>query len=147
MRRYVNLGVAIEIELREAPADDPVSLRLAEAMRNEVEERGAHNGAARPNMELSDAIRADSDRIVAYAGQEPVGIGALRLLGTGTAEIKRSSNDARAGMGSARFGWTRTRGWPRRTACTWRRASGRSRTTTRIRGQTAGMRSPSPEFP
>ncbi len=89
MRRYVNLGVAIEIELREAPADDPVTLRLAEAMRDEVEERGAHNGAARPNMELSDAIRADSDRIVAYAGQEPVGIGALRLLGTGTAEIKR----------------------------------------------------------
>lgn len=72
MRRYVNLGVAIEIELREAPADDPVTLRLAEAMRSEVEERGAHNGAARPNMELSDAIRADSDRIVAYAGQEPV---------------------------------------------------------------------------
>ncbi len=37
----------------------------------------------------ADAIRADSDRIVAYAGQQPVGIGALRLHGTGTAEIKR----------------------------------------------------------
>ena len=79
----------MEIELREAPADDPATLRLAEAMRDEVEERGAHNGQERPNMRLADAISADSDRIVAYAGQEPVGIGALRLLGTGTAEIKR----------------------------------------------------------
>ena len=67
MRRYVNLG-AMEIELREAPPDDPVTLRLAEAMRAEVEERGAHNGAARPDMELADAIGATRP-VVAYAGQ------------------------------------------------------------------------------
>jgi GNAT superfamily N-acetyltransferase len=79
----------MQIDLRDAPADDPVTLRLAEAMRDEIEERGAHNGAARPNMRLAVAIRADSDRVVAYVDQEPVGIGALRLLGTGTAEIKR----------------------------------------------------------
>lgn len=71
---------AMEIKLREAPAGDPVTLRLAEDMRAEVEERGAHNGVARPNMSLTEAIGADSDRIVAYAGEEPVGIGALRLL-------------------------------------------------------------------
>ena len=79
----------MEIEFREAAPGDPVTLRLAQAMRAEVEERGAHNGAKRPNRSLADAISADSDRLVAYAGQEPVGIGALRLAGTDTAEIKR----------------------------------------------------------
>ena len=40
-------------------------------------------------MSLAGAIDADSDRLVAYIGEEPVRIGALRLLCTGTAEIKR----------------------------------------------------------
>lgn len=80
---------AMEIDLREAGPGDPTTLRLAEAMRAEVEERGAHNGAERPDRSLAEAISADSDRLVAYAGQEPVGIGALRLAGTDTAEIKR----------------------------------------------------------
>jgi GNAT superfamily N-acetyltransferase len=79
----------MEIELREAPPGDPVTIRLAEAMRAEVEERGAHNGQPRPNMTMAEAIEADSDRIVAYTGSEPVGIGALRLVGDGMAEIKR----------------------------------------------------------
>jgi GNAT superfamily N-acetyltransferase len=79
----------MKIELREAPPGDPVTIRLAEAMRAEVEARGAHNGASRPGMSMAEAIEADSDRIVAYAGSEPVGIGALRLIGDGVAEIKR----------------------------------------------------------
>jgi GNAT superfamily N-acetyltransferase len=79
----------MEIELRDVPPDDPAMLRLAEALRDEVEERGAHNGAARPDTLLAEAIKADSDTLVAYAGQEAVGMGALRLLGTRTAEIKR----------------------------------------------------------
>jgi GNAT superfamily N-acetyltransferase len=79
----------MKIELREVPPADPVTIRLAEAMRAEVEARGAHNGASRPGMAMAEAIAADSDRIVAYAGSEPVGIGALRLIGDGVAEIKR----------------------------------------------------------
>jgi hypothetical protein len=55
----------MEIELRQVPPDDRAMIRLAEA------------------------IKADSDTLVAYAGQEAAGMGALRLLGTGTAEIKR----------------------------------------------------------
>ncbi len=51
----------MEIELRQVPPDDPSMLRLAEALRDEVEERGA----------------------------QAVGMGALRLLVPGTAEIKR----------------------------------------------------------
>ena len=79
----------MEIELRAVPTDDAEMLRLAEALRDEVEERGAHNGAPRPEMSLAEAIKADSDTVMAYAGKEPVGMGALRLAGTGIAEIKR----------------------------------------------------------
>lgn len=79
----------MRIEVREVPPDDPAMLRLAEALRDEVEERGAHNGAARPDIPLAEAIKSDSDTLVAYADQEPVGMGALRLAGTGIAEIKR----------------------------------------------------------
>ncbi len=78
-----------KIELSEVPPDDSAMLRLAEALRDEVEERGAHNGAARPDIPLAEAIKADSDTLVAYAGQEPVEMGALRVVGAGVAEIKR----------------------------------------------------------
>jgi ribosomal protein S18 acetylase RimI-like enzyme len=79
----------VDIELREAPPGDPATIRLAEAMRAEIEERGAHNGQPRPEMTMAEAIEADRERIVAYRGSEPVGIGALRLVGDGIAEIKR----------------------------------------------------------
>jgi len=69
--------------------DDPQLLQLAEALRDEVEDRGAHNAVARPEMSLGEAIKADSDTLVASAGQEAVGTGALRLIGAETAEIKR----------------------------------------------------------
>jgi GNAT superfamily N-acetyltransferase len=79
----------MEIDLKPVPADDPAMLRLAEALRDEVEERGAHNDAARPDTPLTEAIKRDSDTLVAYADREPVGIGALRVLDGGVAEIKR----------------------------------------------------------
>jgi hypothetical protein len=62
----------MEIELRAVPTDDPGMLRLAEALRDEVEERGAHNDAPRPDMPLAEAIKADSDTVVAHAGQVPI---------------------------------------------------------------------------
>ena len=58
----------MEIELRQVPPDD---------------------ASTRPETPLGEAIKADSDALVAYAGQEAVGMGALRLLVPGTAEIKR----------------------------------------------------------
>jgi GNAT superfamily N-acetyltransferase len=79
----------IEIELRPVATDDPRMLALAEALRDEVEERGAHNGVGRPDRPLSEAVKADSDTLVAFAGQSAVGMGALRLLGRDMAEIKR----------------------------------------------------------
>ena len=79
----------MEIELREVPADDPIVVRLVEALRDEVESRGAHNGAVRPDVSLAEAMRADCDTLLAYADSEPVGTGALREREPGVAEIKR----------------------------------------------------------
>jgi GNAT superfamily N-acetyltransferase len=79
----------IEIQVRPVATDDPRMLQLAEALRDEVEERGAHNGVARPDRPLAEAVKADSDTLVAFAGQSAVGMGALRLIGTDMAEIKR----------------------------------------------------------
>jgi hypothetical protein len=53
----------MEIELRAVQTDDPAMLRLAEALRDEVESRGAHNGAPRPDISLTEAIKADSDTL------------------------------------------------------------------------------------
>ena len=85
---YVNLQV-MKIELREVSAGDPDVLRLVEALRDEVESRGAHNRAARPGSSLAEAVQGDCDTVLAYSDTEPVGTGALRELAPGIAEIKR----------------------------------------------------------
>lgn len=79
----------MEIELREVAPGDPVAVGLVEALRDEVESRGAHNGVARPDTSLAEAMRADCDTLVAYVDSEPVGTGALREREPGIAEIKR----------------------------------------------------------
>jgi len=155
----------MRIELREARPDDPAMLRLAEALRDEVEARGAHNGEARPDISLAEAVKADSQTLVAYCGQRPVGIGALRPFGPGIVEIKRMYVDPRhRGSGVASRLLEELEGRARRlgfevvrldtndrlteaTAFTTGPGTTRSRTTTRIRGRTAGTRSLSPEFP
>jgi hypothetical protein len=80
----------MEIEIRDASPDDPAVLRLVEALRDEVEARGAHNGVARPEISLAEAIRADCDTLLAYAGEEPVATAGLKPLGSGMSEIKRA---------------------------------------------------------
>jgi GNAT superfamily N-acetyltransferase len=79
----------VEIDLREVATDDPSAIELVEALREEVESRGAHNGAARPDTSLAEAMRADCDTLVAYVDSEAVGTGALRKREPGIAEIKR----------------------------------------------------------
>ncbi len=79
----------MEIEISQTAPDDPIALGLAEALRDDVEAREAHNGAARPDTPLAVAVRADSDTLVAYADSKPVALGALRPFGPGVAEIKR----------------------------------------------------------
>lgn len=79
----------MEIELKEVAPDDPIVIGLVEALRDEVESRGAHNGVARPDVSLAEAMRGDCDTLLAYADSEPVGTGALREREPGVAEIKR----------------------------------------------------------
>jgi GNAT superfamily N-acetyltransferase len=79
----------MEIELRRTAPDDPAVLRLAGALRDEVEERGADNAAERPRKQLAEAVMADIETLVAYAGDLPVGTGALRPYGENVVEVKR----------------------------------------------------------
>jgi hypothetical protein len=79
----------MEIELRRTAPDDPAALTFARALRDEVEARDAANGAARPNRSLADVVMADAETLVAYAGDRPVGTGALRPYGEVIAEVKR----------------------------------------------------------
>ena len=79
----------MEIELKEVSPGDPAVMRLVEALRDEVESRGAHNGAPRPASSLAKAVKDDCDTLLACVDSEPAGTGALRELDPGTAEIKR----------------------------------------------------------
>jgi GNAT superfamily N-acetyltransferase len=79
----------VEIELKEVQPGDPEVMRLVEALRDEVESRGAHNGVARPTTSLAEAVQRDCDTVLAYADSDPAGTGALRELEPGIAEIKR----------------------------------------------------------
>ena len=91
------------IEIRQTAPDDPVALGLAEALRDEVEAREAHNGAARPDTPLAVAVRADSDTLVAYTDSKPVALGALRAFGPGVAEVDedvRAAGIPGSGVGS-----------------------------------------------
>jgi GNAT superfamily N-acetyltransferase len=78
----------VEIELRQVTPDDPIAIRLLEAARSEVGARKADGGASsrKPAVE---AMLADRDVLVAFAGNEPVGLGALLELRPGIAEIRR----------------------------------------------------------
>jgi GNAT superfamily N-acetyltransferase len=79
----------MELEINEVPPVDPTVLRLVEAGRDEIETRGADNGAPRPANRLADALKVDCDTLVAYVGSVAVGTAALRELRPGIAEIKR----------------------------------------------------------
>ena len=79
----------MQIDIRDTEPNDPAVLRLVEALRDEVESRGAHNGVARPTTSLAEAVQRDCDTVLAYADSDPAGTGALRELEPGIAEIKR----------------------------------------------------------
>ncbi len=73
----------IRIELRQIAPDGSVALELAEAPREEVEARQADNGAARPETPLAEAVRADSDTLVAGSGEKPATLGSTAEVRSG----------------------------------------------------------------
>jgi GNAT superfamily N-acetyltransferase len=78
----------MNIELREVAADDPDALALVAAGGVEIDARYAYEG---PSIRARDPdrMKRDSDILVAYAGDRPVGVAALRRFGPGIGEIKR----------------------------------------------------------
>jgi GNAT superfamily N-acetyltransferase len=81
--------MGIEIELREVGPDDPDALELLAAGRAEIAARKAEEPGGEPRPPLNVAMRSDTEILVAYAGEAPVGLGCLRTVGLRTGEIKR----------------------------------------------------------
>jgi GNAT superfamily N-acetyltransferase len=77
------------IQLREVGPDDPAALTLLRAARVEIMARKAEDSGGKPRKPVGEAMRTDSDILVAYAGAEPVGLAALRTFSPGIGEIKR----------------------------------------------------------
>jgi len=81
----------MELELLSRPVEHPDAQRLARAMRDEVSARQAHadDRAVEQLKSLAEAIGPQGEVLIAYLGDDAVGIGALRQLDPGTGEIKR----------------------------------------------------------
>jgi GNAT superfamily N-acetyltransferase len=78
----------MSIELRGVAWDDPDAVALVAAAGAEIDARNAFEG---PKARARDAerMKTDTDVLVAYAGDRPIGIGTLRTFGPGIGEIKR----------------------------------------------------------
>ena len=88
------------ISLREVAADDPVALRLTEAMGEELSKRYGDGGLSPASPEQ---FRAPGTFLVADLDGVPVGCGGLRPGADRTAEVKRMYVDPAArGRGVAR---------------------------------------------
>jgi GNAT superfamily N-acetyltransferase len=80
----------MEIRLLSVPPQDPVAIGLLEDLRSEIVARQAEADPGAPaRKSAAEALLGDREVLVAFSGDEPVGLGALVELGPGTAEIKR----------------------------------------------------------
>jgi GNAT superfamily N-acetyltransferase len=81
----------VEYELRAVTPEDPAVELLVTALRDEVDARRAHadESAGELRRPVAEAVKGDGLILVAFAGREPVGIGALRRIDRRTGEIKR----------------------------------------------------------
>jgi GNAT superfamily N-acetyltransferase len=78
----------MSIELREVAWDDPDAVALVAAGGTEIDARHAYEGP-RSRARDPNRMKSDSDILVAYAGDRPVGVAALRTFAPGIGEIKR----------------------------------------------------------
>jgi putative acetyltransferase len=77
------------IILRSEPLDSPAARRLIPALNAELSGRYPEAGATHFRLDPAEVGPGRGAFLVAYAGDEPVGCGAIRRLDAGTAEIKR----------------------------------------------------------
>lgn len=80
---------AVEVEIKQVPANDPDAAALDAALRDEVESRYAGSGGGETGSPLAEAVEPGGVVLLAYAGGDAIGVGALREFGPGVAEIKR----------------------------------------------------------
>jgi GNAT superfamily N-acetyltransferase len=78
----------MSIELKGVAWDHPDAAALVAAGGAEIDARHAFEG---PKSRVRDPerMKGDSDVLVAYAGDRPIGVGTLRTFGPGIGEIKR----------------------------------------------------------
>jgi GNAT superfamily N-acetyltransferase len=79
----------MDVELKEVGPDDPAAVALVEAARVEIVAREADDSGGKPRKPVAEVMRTDLDIVVAYDGEEPVGVAALRKFGPGIGEIRR----------------------------------------------------------
>lgn len=80
---------AVEVEIKQVPANDPDAAALGAALRDEVESRYAGSGGGETGSPLAEAVEPGGVVLLAYAGGDAIGVGALREFGPGVVEIKR----------------------------------------------------------
>jgi GNAT superfamily N-acetyltransferase len=77
------------VTLRPEPLDSPAAGRLIPALNAELSGRYPEAGANHFQLDPEEVGPGRGAFLVAYAGEEAVGCGAVRRLDAGTAEIKR----------------------------------------------------------
>jgi putative acetyltransferase len=80
----------MEFEVRSVGPDDPAALELIAAGRDEIDARQANaESGTSTRRPVAEAMKDDREILVAYAGEEPIGLVSLRACGPGIGEIKR----------------------------------------------------------
>src|SRR5689334_59068 len=77
------------ITVRSEPLDSPAARRLIPALNAELSGRYPEAGANHFQLDPEEVGPGRGAFLVAYAGDEAIGCGAIRRLDTGTAEVKR----------------------------------------------------------
>lgn len=82
-------AVPPEIDVRREELGSPVALALIAALNAELSARYPEPGANHFRLDADEVAPGRGSFVVAYAGDTPVGCGAIRRLDPGTAEVKR----------------------------------------------------------
>jgi putative acetyltransferase len=77
------------LELRREELLAPISQSLIQALNAELEARYPEEGANFFRLDAEEVVEGRGGFFVAYLDQQPVGCGAVRLIESGVAEIKR----------------------------------------------------------
>jgi len=78
-----------QIEIRRADINSSVVGELISALNGELKRQYPEEGATHFRLEPDEVAEGHGAFVVAYAGDKPVGCGAIRKLDSETAEIKR----------------------------------------------------------